>query len=171
MISICSCQKPTIIQISVMLSLVLNIIMLGSVNGDSVNITLPASISFLVMNAELPTIGTPNPTIAEFSDAILTPGCGIRMSIQANSVNFTRPAEGGEYIPASKISWTTSSAVNGTGFSGTLSSSSFTPVFQGNADATSGSVAITWTLAAPGSNILAGTHTLTTTWKIESLAP
>lgn len=156
---------------TIVLSLALNVIVLSSVKADSANVTLPASVSFSVSNTGLSTTGTPNPTTAEFSDAILSSGNGIRMGIQADSLNFSRPVEAGGYIPASNVSWTTSSAVNGTGFPGTLSATAFTLVFQGNADATFGSVNISWTLSAPGSNVRAGIHTLAATWKIESLAP
>jgi len=54
---------------------------------------------------------------------------------------------------------------------GTLGSSSYATVFQGNRATPSGHVDLGWTLAAPGSGIRAGVHQLTIRWKIESITP
>lgn len=67
--------------------------------------------------------------------------------------------------------WTVSSASNGTGWSGQLSSGSFSTLFESTVAATSASVTLDFTLAAPGGGILAGDHELMATWKFEYITP
>ena len=133
--------------------------------------TIPTSVSFFVTDVSLSTTGTPNPSTASFTDAVLTSGNALRMSIQADATNFTRPVEAGGSIPATNLSWTISGATNGQGFAGTLSATGYTKVYESNPDATSGSVNLTWSLAAPGATVRAGAHTLIATWKLESVVP
>jgi hypothetical protein len=135
-----------------------------------VNITLPSAVSFAVTNATIATTGTPNPTQISFSLLSVLTGHALRISIQANASTFTPPA-GTATIPASNVSWTTSGAVNGTGYSGTLSSVAPVRVFQSTAGRTTGSVNLIWQLAAPGSAIRAGSHTLVARWILESVVP
>lgn len=133
--------------------------------------TIPASVSFSVTDVTIATGGTPSPATASFEDAVLASGDALRMSIQADATNFTRPVEAGGYIPASNLSWTINGATNGQGFAGTLSATAYTEVYESNPDATSGSVNLVWSLAAPGGGVRAGAHMLTATWKIESVVP
>jgi len=79
------------------------------------------------------------------------------------------PYNSGVAIPASRVSWTTSNAVNGVGSNGTLSKTLYTQLYQGNDNATSGSVDIAWQLAAPGVPLRSGAHVLTLRWKLESI--
>jgi len=142
---------------------------LGPIGADSANVTMPPSVSFTVTNVNSATTGNPDPTSASYTDAVLTSGYSLRMSIQANAADFTRPAPAGGYIQASDVTWSTSGASGGTGYPGTMSAAGYARVYQSNPDATSGSVSITWTLAAPGGQVRAGDHILTATWKTESL--
>ena len=135
-----------------------------------VNITLPAAVNFAVTNAGLSTTGTPNPTQISFSLLSVLTGHALRISIQANAPSFTPPA-GAATIPASAVSWTTSGAVNGTGSGGTMSNVAPVRVFQSTAGASAGSVNLVWQLAAPGTAIRAGNHTLTARWILESIVP
>ena len=137
--------------------------------AESVNVSLPASVSFFVANVSASTTGSPDPTAISFDSADLVLGNRLRISVQADAADFTPPA--GTAIPASKVSWTTSGAVGGTGSNGTLSSSSYSQVYQSNPSPSFGSVNVVWDLAAPGSGIRAGDHTLTVRWKLESVAP
>jgi len=139
--------------------------------ADSANVTLPTMVSFQVSNVNLATTGSPDPTLVSFEDASIPPGYAVRISIQANSTDFTPPVEAGTTIPASYISWTTSGSINGTGYSGTLSATSFTVILLGNTNATSASTNVSWTLDPLPEGVRAGSHTLNATWKIESLVP
>lgn len=141
--------------------------------ADSCDITVPATVTFTVSNVSSATTGSPNPTTASFSNGVLTSGNKLRMSVTTDAVvtSFTRPLGAGAQIAASNVSWTTSNPVNGTGSNGSLNPPAYTTVYESNVDATSGSVNQTWSLAAPGSAVYAGTHTLTVRWKFESFTP
>jgi len=138
---------------------------------ETVNITLPGAVSFAVINVSTATTGGPNPATITYDSASLTSGHYMRISIEADSANFTRPAAAGGSIPAGNVSWTAGGATGGTGYGGTLSATMYTRVFDSETDPSVGSANLTWTLAAPGDTVRAGDHTLTATWKIESMAP
>jgi hypothetical protein len=133
---------------------------------ETVKVTLPASIGFAVTNLGINTPGSPNPSAVSFSSASLTATHALRISVKADS-DFVPPG-GAIVIPASKVSWTTSSAVQGTGYGGTLSTSGYTTLFEGQPNKKSGSLNVTWTLGAPNVSLRAGSHRLTMRWKLES---
>jgi Carboxypeptidase regulatory-like domain len=114
---------------------------------DSVKVTLPMSVSFAVPNVSASTTGSPSPTTASFSNAVLILTTKVRLSVKADS-NFVPPS--GPAIPAALVSWTTSSPVQGVGSNGTLSTTAYGQLFESTPNKTSGSVNVTWTLAAPG---------------------
>jgi hypothetical protein len=134
--------------------------------AETVKITLPAAISFSVTNVSINTVGSPNPTAVSFSNGTLTVLHGLRISVIALS-NFVPPS--GTAIPAANISWTTSGATNGVGSNGVLSTSAYVQLYQGTKAKQSGSVNVTWTLAAPGTPLVSGSHRLTMRWKLEAL--
>jgi hypothetical protein len=138
---------------------------LGTVSAvETTRIALPASLGFTVTNVSASTIGNPNPTPVSLTNISLSTSNRVRVSVKADS-NFVPPS--GTAIPASKVSWTTASAVQGTGSSGTLSTSAYGQVFQSSPNKTSASISVTWTLAAPGTPLRAGNHTMTMRWKVE----
>jgi hypothetical protein len=134
-------------------------------SAETVKITLPAAISFAVTNVSLNTPGSPSPTTVSFSNGTILPIHGLRISVIALS-NFVPPS--GTAIPAANVSWTTSGATNGVGSNGVLSTSAYVQLYQGSILNESGSVSLTWTLAAPGTPLVAGNHVLTIRWKLES---
>ena len=134
--------------------------------AESVKITVPAAVSFAVTRVGNNTTGTPTPTTVSFTQLTVTAGHTLRISVKADN-DFTPPS--GTAIPASKISWVTSSPSNGTGTNGTLSKTVYGQLFQSTVSKTSGSVAVTWTLGAPGAGIRSGSHVLTLRWKLESI--
>jgi len=137
--------------------------------ADTVRISIPAAIGFAVTNVGVATPGNPGATTVSFSSLSVPTGRVLRISVKADS-NFVPP--GGAAIPASKVSWTTSGATNGVGTSGVLSTSAYVQLFEGaSGNKKTGSVDVTWTLAAPGVPLRAGIHTLTVRWKLESIAP
>ena len=134
-------------------------------------VTTPSSVSFSVINVNNATTGSPNPVTVSYNTAILVTGQRLRFSVQADTTTFAGPGAGAT-IPASNVSWTTSNAVGGTGSNGTLSGSTFVLVYQSAAYGVvpiAGSVNLAFTLAAPGSSIRAGVHSLTMRWKIEAI--
>jgi hypothetical protein len=143
---------------------VLGSLRLGAFLG-SVRVTLPATMSFAVTNVSASTVASPNPTTVSYDTAVLIPGQALRISVKADS-DFVPPS--GTAIPASNVSWTTSGASQGTGINGVLSKTVYSQLFQGNVLASSGSVNVTWSLAAPGTPLRAGNHNLTMRWKLEA---
>jgi hypothetical protein len=137
---------------------------LGLSAAETVRITLPAAISFAVTNVSVNTTGSPSPTALSFSNGTLLATHGLRISVIALS-NFVPPS--GTAIPAANVSWTTSGATNGTGSNGVLSTSAYVQLYQGTKAKQSGGVNVTWTLAAPGTPLIAGKHVLTVRWKLE----
>jgi hypothetical protein len=136
---------------------------------ETVSIAVPSAVSFSVTDVSRNTTGSPSPATISFSNASLNSGKALRVSVQADASAFTPPS--GSSIPVSKVSWSTLGAAGGIGWNGTLSSTSYTLVFQSNPSPTSGHVDLEWTLAAPGSGVRAGIHQLTIRWKLESIAP
>ena len=136
----------------------------------TVNVTVPAFVSFAVTNVNVSTTGSPNPFTVSFTDANHFNKLAFRISVKAVASSFTPPS--GPSIPASKVSWSIVSAQSGTGYNGTLSSTAYTIVYQSVLEPSSGSVRLTWSLAAPGaSGLRAGNHTLSLSWRLEAVVP
>jgi hypothetical protein len=142
----------------------------GADAADTVRITIPASVTFTVNNISASTTGTPASFTVSFDTAKLKHTDALRISVKANAADFTPPS-GATKIPASNVTWTTGSAVGGTGSSGTLSFSQYSQVYQSNVDPSSGSVQITWRLTGAPAGIRSGSHTLSLTWKLEAVTP
>ena len=134
--------------------------------AESVDINLPSAVTFNVMNVTLNTGG--GTSAISYSGADLSPSHHLQISIQADSAQFVPPG-GPSTIPAGNVSWTTGGTSGGTGSPGTLTAGSFTMVFQSKRNPKTGSVDVTWTLAAPGASIRAGSHLLTAHWRVESV--
>jgi hypothetical protein len=135
---------------------------------ESVQISLPAIVSFEVLDVGVSTAGNPSPTTISFDNASLTPGRALRLSVKAEG-DFTPPS--GTPIPASNVSWTTSNALNGVGINGMLSATAYNSVFESQVGATSGGLDVSWTLSAPGTPLHAGNHQVTLRWKLEAMTP
>jgi hypothetical protein len=143
---------------------------LGSPSGaaETVTVTFPATASFTVTNGTAITTGAPNPQTYSYSSAALNGGRSLYVSVKANAASFTRPAGAGTAIPCGNVTWTITSALNGAGSAGTLSTA-YTLVYTSNANPNSGNVRLRWRLAALPAGVYAGSHTLSMTWKLESL--
>jgi hypothetical protein len=137
---------------------------------ETVRVTLPAGVSFNVPDIANTVTGSPNPTGIRFNQATLLPNRGLRISVKADTPTFT-PPNGTIKIPAANVSWTTSNPNKGVGANGTLSSTSYTMVFQGQANSNTGQIDVAWKLAPLPAGVHAGTHTLTMRWKVESIVP
>lgn len=135
--------------------------------ADTVTVSLPTLVLFSVTNVGVSTV-SPIPSHVSFSNANLKNNRGVFFAVKADS-NFVPPS--GTAIPASKVSWVTSNPTHGVGTNGTLSTSAYSDVFQADADSITGGFDMTWTLAAPGTPLRAGAHSLTLRWKLESIRP
>jgi hypothetical protein len=142
----------------------------GAEAADTVDITIPTSVTFTVVNISASTTGTPAPFTVIFSNAKLKNTDALRISVRANAVDFT-PPNGNTKIPAANVTWTTSGVLGGTGSNGTLSSTQYTQVYQSNVDPSFGRVRITWRLTGAPVGIRSGSHTLSLSWKLEAVTP
>jgi hypothetical protein len=141
----------------------------ASANAQAtVTVTVPPSVGFFVTNVSMSTTGSPNPATLSYTAAVIPVGQVLQFSLKADASAFTSPSPGAA-IAASDVSWATSSASGGTGFSGTLSDTTWGPVFTSTTLPVTGSVDLTFTLAPPAAGIRSGAHTLTMRWKIESM--
>lgn len=132
---------------------------------DTVDISLPAAVTFVVGDISASTDAVQNPTQVSYSNFT---GTNLRISIKAENADFTRPIEDGGYIHANLVSWTcTGCGPGGTTHNGSLQGGSYVDIYDGTA--ASNSFDITWTLATITEAVHAGDHSLTSTWKIESL--
>ena len=138
--------------------------------GQSVTITLPAAVTFAVTNVGATTIGNPAATRVSFNGAVINANRAVRIGVRADA-DLTPPSAGATIITANRVSWTTAGAVNGVGFNGTLSRAAYTNLFDGNENATSGQVDVTWRLAALTLPVRAGAHMLAMRWRIQSINP
>ena len=134
---------------------------------QSARVTVPAGVMLNVSNVAAQT-ATLAPVTVSYDNLVVLLGRRFRISVKADAATFTRPTPTGGTIPATNVSWTTSSAVNGTGSSGGLNSASYVTVFESTSGTTTGSVAMSWRLAAPGGGIRSGNHTLTVRYRLEA---
>jgi len=138
---------------------------------DKVDITLPTTITFPVTDVRAATTGIPAPTLITFEKGNLHDNMHLQISVKANAAVGTPPG-GGPAIPAGSFSWTVANATGGSGFNGTLSYSDFTVVYQSipwQHTALTGTINLNWKMAPPPTGAYAGTHTLSITWKVESI--
>jgi len=127
----------------------------------------PATILFQIMDVSAATPASSVTTVS-FDTASINPGQALRISVKADG-DIVMP--GGGVIPSTSVAWTASNVMNGIGMNGSLNNLTYTPVFQGNADATAGGVDLSWTLAAPGGSVTAGTGEATLRWRFEAITP
>jgi hypothetical protein len=138
--------------------------------AQTVRVTVPAGVSFVVANAAASTAGSPATTPVTYSQPkSFAKTDRLRISVRADASAFAGP--GTTHPAASTVSWT-ATATDGTASNGTLSPSAYTQVYQSNANlkaTDSATISLSWTLAsilAPG--LRAGTHTLAIRWKFEA---
>ena len=141
----------------------------ASAAPELATVFLPAGVMFLVTDVGAPTSGSPAPTPVRFVNGTFKNKRALTISVRADS-DFT-PAGGGAPIPAAAVSWTTSGVTNGVGANGTLSTSSYGLVYQSTQEAPIGGLDLSWTLAAPGTGVVAGAHHMTVRWRFESIRP
>ena len=137
--------------------------------AQTVSVTVPAGVGFLVRDVSAATTGSPATTPVTFANPSgFSKNDKIRISVKADAASFTGP--GTAQPAASKVSWT-ATASGGTASSGTLSATAYTQVFQttGNLKPTdAGTANISWTLASiAAARLRSGTYTLSVRWKFE----
>ena|SRR2546423_9920440 len=141
---------------------------LRAIVSEQARINVPAAITFNVLNVANATAANADITIDNIVLSAATKT--VRVSVQANAAAFTPPAGGGNTWAASDVSWVAGSWTGGTGAAGTLSSAAFVQMANSNAGVSAlTTTGLTFTLAGNALVNRSGTHTLTMTWKVESL--
>jgi hypothetical protein len=143
--------------------------------SEQARVTVPAGISFSVDNVNTST-SQGNVAISVQNIALTTATKQLRISLTANAASFTPPEAGATTWVAGDVSWNSGPGggpnawQNATGSAGTLSSAAYNTVATCNADTTSCSILkLSFTLAAKPAVKRSGAHTLTVTWKFESI--
>ncbi len=142
--------------------------------SEQATITVPAAVAFSVTNVTAQTTAT-DASISLANIVLATATKQVKISLMANAGSFTPSVGGATTWSATDVSWTTpngggGSWVNGVRVNGTLSSSVFGEVATCTADAASCSTTgLSFKLAAKPTVQRSGGHTLSVTWKVESI--
>ncbi|HEV8578334.1 MAG TPA: hypothetical protein VGX68_04570 [Thermoanaerobaculia bacterium] len=128
---------------------------------EQVRIQVPESVVFEVLDAKTKS-GAP-PSRLAFDQAILASDHRLRVSVRAERLDFASSGA------PPRIFFTAHGARGGTGFSGPLRETDFTPVFEGDPFALAGGVEIAWTLERFQDLGGARVYPVFLRWKVESV--
>jgi hypothetical protein len=136
--------------------------------NEQARVSVPAGVTFNVSDITSSTAAkAASVTISNIALASSTKQ--VKVSIQAGAASFTSP-DGGTTWSASDVTWNAATWTNATGASGKLSDSSYNEVATCAADTAScGTTDLVFNLGAKGAVKRSGNHTLSITWKIESI--
>lgn len=136
--------------------------------SEQARVTVPAGVTFNVTDITAITAASAaSVTISNI--ALASPTKKVKVSIQAGAADFTAPG-GADTWSASDVKWNAATWTNATGAAGTLDHSAYNEVATCTADTASCSTTgLVFTLGAKGTVKRSGNHTLTVTWKIESI--
>lgn len=142
--------------------------------SEQATVTVPTGVAFNVTNVTAQTTAN-NASITVVNIVLATATKQLKISLMANAASFTPSVSGATTWSATDVSWTTpngggGSWVNGVRFNNTLSSGAFLDVATCTADAGSCSTTgLSFRLAAKSTVQRSGAHTLSVTWKFESI--
>jgi hypothetical protein len=137
--------------------------------SEQAQVSVPAGVTFNVTNVGVDTAAS-GASVSASSIVLSTATKKLKVSIQANAATFSAPVGGAVTWSASDVTWNASSWTNATGASGSLSNSSYNEVATCDADASDCSTSgLTFTLGAKNTVKRSGNHTLSVTWKFESI--
>jgi hypothetical protein len=137
--------------------------------SEQARVVVPAGITFAVTSVSSATAAS-SASVTVDRIVLATVTKQFRVSLEADTLNFTPPSVGATTWAASDVTWNAATWTNAAGSAGTLSNASFTPVAVCTAGvATCSTSALVLTLAAKPTVTISGNHTLTVTWKFESI--
>jgi hypothetical protein len=137
--------------------------------SEQARVVVPAAVTFSVTDVSLNTAAS---AAAVTIDRIVlaTATKQLKISLQASASSFTPPVGGATTWAATDVTWNTATWTNATGSSGTLSSSTYNTIATCTADvATCSTTGLVFTLGSKTTVQRAGNHTLSVTWKFESM--
>lgn len=131
-------------------------------------VSVPAGVTFDVLDIALAT--TANPASITITNLVTpTAASQLRISLQADTANFTPPSAGTTWN-ASDVTWAAATWTNATGAVGTLSSSAFNVVANCNANASACNTSgLVFALAAKTSVNRSGNHTIVVRWRFQAI--
>ena len=137
--------------------------------SEQARVIVPATVTFSVAD-----IGTStNASAASITvDRIVlaTATKQFKISLQAGAAAFTPPVVGATTWSATDVTWNAAAWTTATGAAGTLSSAAFNTVATCDANAPACSTTgLVFTLASKATVQRSGSHTLSVTWKFESI--
>jgi hypothetical protein len=137
--------------------------------SEQAQVTVPASVTFNVSNVSASTAASA--ASVTVSNIVLgTATKQLKVSMKANAAAFTPPVALATTWDAADVTWNAATWTSATGAAGTLSSAVFTEVATCAADAAGCSTTgLTFTLGPKTTVKRSGNHTLTLTWKFESI--
>lgn len=137
--------------------------------SEQARVVVPATITFNVTDITVNKAASAA-SITIDNIVLATATKQLKLSIQAGAASFTPPIVGATTWSATDITWNAATWTNATGSSGTLSSSAYNAVATCAANAaTCSTTGLVFTLGAKSTVTRAGNHTLTATWKVESI--
>jgi len=138
--------------------------------GEQCKISVPGTVTFTVNDISAATAASAA-SIAIDHIVLATATKQLRLSIKANAAAFT-PSGGGTSWAASDVSWGVATWTTGTGASGNLNNdaATYSTVATSTTNPLTCSTSnLVFTLAPKATFTLSGTHSLVTTWKVESI--
>jgi hypothetical protein len=141
-----------------------------SVNvSEQARVVVPTGISFNVTNVASPTAASAA-SITVDQIVLASASKQLRVSLKADAASFTPPAPGETTWSATDVTWNAATWTAAAGSAGTLTNGVFNTVATCNANAPACSTsALIFTLGAQPAVQRSGSHTLTVTWKFESI--
>jgi hypothetical protein len=142
---------------------------LPSTVSEQARVTVPAGVTFNVNDVSSSTAAS-GASVTVSNIVLATATKQLKVSIQANAASFTPPVAGATTWSAGDVTWNAATWTNATGANGTLSNSAYNEVATCDTDAASCSTTgLVFTLGAKSTVKRSGNHTLTITWKFESI--
>ena len=136
--------------------------------GEQCRITVPASISFAVLNVNAATASSPV-TVSIDNIVLANATRRLRVLVRAVGINFTPPFVGDSTWASADVSWNAPAWQNGAGFAGVLNSVVFVRMAETLANVPNTNTgSLIFTLAARPTVRRAGNHTLNMTWRVEA---
>jgi hypothetical protein len=137
--------------------------------SEQARVAVPAGVSFAVNDIGASTDASPV-SVAVDRIVLATATKQVRVSLKASAATFTPSVVSAPSWSADDVSWAAGTWTRADGAAGTLSSSAYTEVATCSAGVADCSTsALVFTLAANPAITTSGSHTLTVTWKIESI--
>lgn len=137
--------------------------------SEQADVSVPATISFPVTDIASSTSASAA-SVSASNIALDSATKQLKISVQADAAAFTPPVGGATTWAAADVTWNAATWTSATGASGTMSAGAFGEVATCTADTASCSTSgLVFTLAPNTSVKRSGDHTLSVTWKFESI--